>query len=445
MHYAIIPAVSDQLDMLRDIGHAARQKVVQLSGDVAALADAVDRGQVWLALDDAGCGCAYIQVKADVDVVRIITIQIRPGIDRYDIEGDLLEHVCTWATESGYVSMSLEIPVDLSSHASCYARHGFRVMASRRSSDHQPASESSARISMQRQMHVSSSQVSAWTRWPAPAKLNLFLRLTGRRPDGYHTLQTVYQLLDRGDEVRLRLRPDGVICRRTVLPGVTEADDLMVRAAHALRRYSGVTAGVDIELVKRIPMGGGLGGGSSDAATVLVALNYLWQTGLDTDTLARLGFALGADVPVFVRGHSAWAEGLGEKLTPLPLAKCWYVVVNPGQQVSTAALFQVPELTRNAPSATIASFTSGEIVENAFEPVVRAAYPDVAAALDWLGGFGHARLSGSGACVFLETRSRGHAYDLVRQCPACFDAWIAVGIQRSLLHQALARQQRGAP
>ena len=214
------------------------------------------------------------------------------------------------------------------------------------------------------------------------------------------------------------------------------------RAARLLRQRSGTAAGAEIELAKRIPMGGGLGGGSSDAATVLVALNQLWGAGLDEDALASLGRELGADVLVFVRGRSAWAEGVGERLRPLRLPRRWYVVADPGEHVPTAALFQAPELTRNAPPATISSFASGETVENAFEPVVRARHPKVAAALDWLGGFGRARLSGSGGCVFLELSSRERAEAVAGDCPAAFRAWVAEGVERSPLHQALDRHRR---
>ena len=185
------------------------------------------------------------------------------------------------------------------------------------------------------------------------------------------------------------------------------------------------------QIDKRIPMGGGLGGGSSDAATVLVALNHLWGAGLDEDALADLGRQLGADVPVFVRGRSAWAEGVGERLTPMALPGRAYVVLDPHESVPTAALFQAPELTRNAPRATISSFVSGETAENAFEPVVRARHPRVAAALEWLGGFGRARLSGSGGCVFLETSSTVRALAVARQCPADFTAHVATGANRS--------------
>src|SRR5690606_18401954 len=230
--------------------------------------------------------------------------------------------------------------------------------------------------------------------WPAPAKLNLFLHITGRRADGYHLLQTAFQLLDWGDTVRLRPRADGILRRLQPLPGVAAADDLALRAAEALRAATGTRLGADIEIDKRVPLGGGLGGGSSDAATTLVALNEIWGTGLDEDALADIGLRLGADVPVFVRGHSAWAEGVGEVLTPLDLPGRWYVVVDPGVQVPTAGLFAAPELTRDCAPLTIPLFVSGARTANVFEPVVRARFPAVASALDWLNGYADARLSG---------------------------------------------------
>lgn len=273
----------------------------------------------------------------------------------------------------------------------------------------------------------------AWTSWPAPAKLNLCLRIVGRREDGYHRLQTVFRLLDWGDEVRLRLRSDGRIVRHADVAGVAAEDDLSIRAARLLARHAGHVPGADIAIVKRIPMGGGLGGGSSDAASVLVGLNHLWRTGLDVPALAALGLTLGADVPVFVHGRSAWAEGVGEILHRLELPERWYVIVDPGVAVPTAPLFQAPELTRNAAEATIPHFLSGHMAENAFEPVVRARFPAVAAALDWLGGFGHARLSGSGGCVFVELATQAAADAAAARCPERFSAYVARGVNTSAL------------
>jgi len=275
-----------------------------------------------------------------------------------------------------------------------------------------------------------------WSEWPAPAKLNLFLHIVGRRADGYHLLQTVFRLLDRGDTVRLRLRRDGGIRRVDPLPGVAVEQDLAVRAARALQAASGTRLGADIAIDKRIPLGGGLGGGSSDAASTLVGLDALWGCGFGAERLAALGLGLGADVPVFVHGRSAWAEGVGERLTPLDLPPAWYVVVDPGVTVPTAALFQAPELTRDAAHLTIPLFLSGAATANVFEPIVRERHAAVASALDWLAGHGSARLSGTGGCVFVAMESRETAEAVVRECPRGMRAWVAQGVAESPLLQA---------
>ena len=285
-------------------------------------------------------------------------------------------------------------------------------------------------------------QAAAWSAWPAPAKLNLSLRIVGRRTDGYHLLQTVFRLLAWGDTVRLRVRADGRIVRLAGPEDVPAEADLAVRAAHALQQASGCALGAEIAVDKRIPLGGGLGGGSSDAATTLRALDALWGCGLGADRLAALGLALGADVPVFVRGCNAVAEGIGERLTPVHLVPAWYVVVHPGVAVSTAESFQAPELTRDAAPETIPGLSSGAVQGNVFEPVVRARHPQVAAALDWLGGFGAAHLSGSGACIFAEVQDRDAAERIALDCPAPWTAWAARGAARSPLLDALESFQR---
>jgi 4-diphosphocytidyl-2-C-methyl-D-erythritol kinase len=276
-----------------------------------------------------------------------------------------------------------------------------------------------------------------WTEWPAPAKLNLFLRITGRRADGFHQLQTVFQLLDWGDSIRLRVRRDGMIVRVGGNEGVEEDADLTVRAARALQRGSDNRCGCEIDILKRIPRGGGFGGGSSDAATVLVALNRLWNVGLDKDGLAALGLALGADVPVFVRGENAWAEGIGEELKPLALAPAWYLIVDPGVHVPTAALFQAADLTRDAPPVTIRDFTGGvppgSDLGNAFEPLLRSLEPAIAAALDALSVFGPARLTGSGGGCFVGFADHGSAQKALAALPSGLRAWIAQGVERSPL------------
>jgi 4-diphosphocytidyl-2-C-methyl-D-erythritol kinase len=283
----------------------------------------------------------------------------------------------------------------------------------------------------------------AWSQWPAPAKLNLFLHIVGRRADGYHLLQTVFQLLDWGDSVRLRRRDDGVVSRVPPLPGIPAESDLTMRAAHALRERAGVSAGADIAVEKRIPMGAGLGGGSSDAATVLVALNKIWGAGMSSNALAEIGLGLGADVPVFVHGYSAWAEGVGETLTPVQLPPRVYVILDPRVHVSTAVLFQATELTRNSPRMTISDFLTGTCTANAFAPVVRMRYPQAAAAMDWLAQYGEARLSGSGGCVFAAMDSAEAAEAVVRDCPPEFAAYRAQGVNRSPLLDALDKFRQG--
>ena len=282
--------------------------------------------------------------------------------------------------------------------------------------------------------------MSGWScGWPAPAKLNLMLRVTGRRPDGYHELQTVFQFLDLADRLDFRLREDGVIRRETPLPGVAEEADLCLRAARLLQQEAGVGQGVEIRLHKHLPMGGGLGGGSSDAASVLVALNRLWGCGLDEAALAALGLRLGADVPVFVRGRAAWAEGVGERLEPVELERPWYLVLLPPCHVSTAEVFAAPELTRNSAPITIRAFIAGDR-RNDCLPVVRSRYPEIAQAIDWLGQFGEARLTGTGACVFAAFPERAQAEALLADRPPGLDGWVARGLNRSPLLERLARE-----
>jgi len=408
---------------------------------------AVARGLVWVAAEQgAPVGFVWLDDELGGGAISVAEIDVLPAHGRRGIGAALLEHACAWAQAAGYARVDLGTLADVPWNAPFYARHGFGVVdkgdpafARARDRDRENGFPDALRVFMSRSLAAPAPD--AWTAWPAPAKLNLFLRIVGRRADGYHDLQTVFRLLDWGDELRLRVRADRVVVRVNEVPGVPVESDLVVRAARLLQAEAGVTQGVEIAVDKRIPMGGGLGGGSSDAATALVALNHLWSCGLDENALAALAHRLGADVPVFVRGRSAWAEGVGERLTPIRLPRRWYVVLDPGEHVPTAALFQASELTRNAPPATISSFASGETVENAFEPVARARHPKVSAALDWLSHFGRARLSGSGGCVFLETASLAQARKVVRQCPAAFAVQLAAGVEVSPLLQALARHR----
>jgi 4-diphosphocytidyl-2-C-methyl-D-erythritol kinase len=275
--------------------------------------------------------------------------------------------------------------------------------------------------------------------WPAPAQLNLMLHVVGRRADGYHELQTVFQLIDLCDRVRIRVREDGQITRPAGAAGVAEADDLVVRAARALQAESGTGLGADIEVSKVIPMGGGLGGGSSDAATTLLALNRMWGTALDPGRIAAIGAGLGADVPVFVHGRSAWGEGVGERLTPVEMPReTWYLVIFPGVAVPTAAVFQAPELTRNSPPTTMRGFleTGGR---NDCEAVVRARFPAVAEALDWLARHAPARLTGTGSCVFASFSRAADAERVAARVPDEWRAFVARGVNRSPLLDELER------
>jgi 4-diphosphocytidyl-2-C-methyl-D-erythritol kinase len=282
--------------------------------------------------------------------------------------------------------------------------------------------------------------------WPAPAKLNLWLHVTGRRSDGYHDLQTLFQLIDLCDELSFELTDDPHILRcddEIAEPGALRQllnhEDLCVRAAKLLREHVGAVGdrlpGVRIRVRKRIPMGGGLGGGSSDAATSLCVLNRLWGLRLERQVLAELGLRLGADVPVFVMGQSAYGEGRGERLYPAMLPAYWFVVLNPSVSISTHEIFQAPELTRNSPVLTI----EGLIDEgrNDCEPVVRQRYPEVARALDWLGAFATARLSGTGSCIFARFRTRADAERVQARVPAGWRAWVVQGLQCSPLESKL--------
>ncbi len=282
------------------------------------------------------------------------------------------------------------------------------------------------------------SAADGWSAWPAPAKLNLMLQIVGRRADGYHLLQTVFRLLDWGDTIHLRSRADGEVRRvGESVQGVAEADDLVVRAARLLKREVNVGEGADIGIEKRIPAGGGFGGGSSDAATVLVALDRIWGCGLDPGRLVRLASQLGADVPVFVRGENAWAEGVGEALTPLALPPAWYLLVDPGVHVPTAALFASPDLTRDAAPAKISDFVSGSLLGNAFEPVVRRREPAIEAVFQALAQIGTPRLTGSGGGCFVEFASRASAEAALATLPAGLKAWVVEGAARSPLLRAL--------
>ena len=269
--------------------------------------------------------------------------------------------------------------------------------------------------------------MSAASLYPAPAKLNLMLRVTGRRADGYHLLQTVFRFIDFGDTLRIVLRTDAVIRRNTDVAGVPEADDLTLRAARLLQSASGTRLGADITLEKRLPIGGGLGGGSSDAATTLIVLNRLWNLNWPRARLQALALELGADVPLFVFGESAVGEGVGEKLAPLALYQAWYLVLIPPVSVATARVFQDPDLIRDSNPIKIPPFSPGA-AQNDLEPVVCRHYPEVAQHLAWLRQFGSAHMTGSGACVFAEFAAETEARRLLLRMPETMRGVVARGL-----------------
>jgi 4-diphosphocytidyl-2-C-methyl-D-erythritol kinase len=284
--------------------------------------------------------------------------------------------------------------------------------------------------------------------WPAPAKINRFLHITGQRADGYHLLQTVFQFLDYADQIDFSLRDDGQVCMQTPMDSVADEDNLMVRAARLLQPFTDGPAGVDIHIHKRLPMGGGLGGGSSDAATVLVALNHLWQLHHSPPFLSQLGVQLGADIPVFVHGHAAWAEGIGEELQDIALDEPWFCVIVPAVHVSTAEIFADQELTRNSSPIKIADFLQGK-GRNDCEALVCKRYKGVAEVIEWMKTHvDHlpacvlpTRMTGTGACVYAAMQTEQDARAISAQLPAGWNAFVAKGLNQSPLLQRL--QQEG--
>jgi 4-diphosphocytidyl-2-C-methyl-D-erythritol kinase len=288
---------------------------------------------------------------------------------------------------------------------------------------------------------------------PAPAKLNLFLHVTGRRADGYHLLQSVFQLVDRADTLHFDLRDDGRIVRTTALAGVPEAQDLIVRALRLLaaeyqRRHGREAPGIDVALDKVLPLGGGLGGGSSDAATALMVANHLWQAGLAPAELMALGLPLGADIPFFLFGQTAFAEGVGEALQAVDGPDCWYVVIEPGVAVPTPAIFSAADLTRNTKPVTISDFSRHPegrdgrrgFGKNDLQAVASRLFPPVAEAVEWLGSHGDARMTGSGACVFCAFSSESEADRVLASVPAIWNAWKAKSLNRHPLKSLLQNQ-----
>ena len=278
---------------------------------------------------------------------------------------------------------------------------------------------------------------------PSPAKLNLFLHITGQRADGYHSLQTLFQLLDYGDSLTFSVNHSGDICLSPSIEGVAPEDNLIVRAARLLQSASGCTQGCDIAIDKQIPMGAGLGGGSSNAATALVGLNQLWQAGLSTDQLADLGAELGADVPVFVRGNTAFAEGIGELLTAVDIAEQWYLVITPNVQVSTAEIFSNPQLTRDTSPIKIRALSEVQY-RNDCQAVVEKLYPAVNQALEWMADYRNPLMTGTGASVFCSFDNQTEAQQALDLVPEQWRAFIARGDSRSSLHRQLGKIFTGA-
>ena len=284
--------------------------------------------------------------------------------------------------------------------------------------------------------------------WPSPAKLNLFLYITGRRHDGYHQLQTLFQFIDYGDTLTITPREDRKIRLLTPMSGILPQNNLIVRAAHLLQHYMQhnhtqtgddprrqrcLFQGADISIEKLLPICGGLGGGSSNAATVLVALNYLWQCGLSSSQLAKLGLALGADVPVFIYGHAAFAQGIGEQLQAVTPAEKWYLVAHPGISIPTALIFSDPELKRNSPVRSLASLLQGPW-SNDCEPVVKKRLPEVEQLISWLLEYAPSRLTGTGACVFAEFDTESSARQVLKQAPEWLQGFVARTVNVSPLH-----------
>ncbi|TFH92055.1 4-(cytidine 5'-diphospho)-2-C-methyl-D-erythritol kinase [Vibrio ouci] len=280
--------------------------------------------------------------------------------------------------------------------------------------------------------------ISETTHWPSPAKLNLFLYITGRRDNGYHELQTLFQFLDHGDDLTITANQSGEITLSPDIPGVPLTDNLIWKAAKALQEKSGCQFGAHIELNKILPMGGGIGGGSSNAATTLVALNHLWQTNVSEDDLAEIGLKLGADVPVFTLGFAAFAEGVGEQLTPAQPEEKWYLVVRPNVSIATVDIFTHPELTRNTPKRSLATLLDSNY-GNDCEKIVRMLYQEVDKQLSWLLQYAPSRLTGTGSCVFAEFSSKSDAETTLAELPDTVSAFVAKGKNISPLHERLAK------
>jgi len=277
--------------------------------------------------------------------------------------------------------------------------------------------------------------------WPAPAKLNLFLHIIGKRVDGFHLLQTVFQFIELADKIDFTITESGLIKRNKYSSVVDESNDLIIKAANKIKEISGSKLGVDICVEKNIPVGAGLGGGSSDAATTLVALNELWNVGLPAEELTKIGLSLGADIPFFIHGSAAWAEGIGDELTPIDLNECFYLVIYPDCSVSTKSIFAASDLTRSTPRITIRDFHEGR-VKNDCESCVRSRYSTVAEALDWLGKYADSKLTGTGACLFAKFADEKKANQVKSELPKRWQGFVVKGINKSPLLEKLANEQK---
>jgi 4-diphosphocytidyl-2-C-methyl-D-erythritol kinase len=410
-------------------GHQAWPFYSEVSIPPEQLAGEIRRGLVWVALPDHGdepVGFVWLDTEEGGQVAGIAEIDVLPDYGRRGIGTALLEHACAWARAAGYRRIDLGTLAEVPWNAPFYARHGFDVVdkhdpafAYARDRDRENGFPDSLRVFMSRKLAAPAAN--EWTIWPAPAKLDLF---QPREP------RHIIQLLDASDEVRVRARDDGMVdCHPAI-------DDVL-RAAERLRQRAGVQSGADVEIKRRLPEG--IGDQRSIVATVLVALNRIWQAGLSPDELIELGRELGVDVSVFVRGRTVRVTESDGEFKQIKLPQRWYVLLDPGERVPIAELFQAAELTQYAPPATISFFASGETLESAVEPLIRASYPRVAAAWDWLESHGQVRFSGSGGCVFLETVTPERAEAVARRCPPVFTAWVAEGVGLSPLRRALMR------
>ncbi|HET8765401.1 MAG TPA: GNAT family N-acetyltransferase [Rhodanobacter sp.] len=423
-------------------GHPAWPAYAAVAMPRSELLRALARGLVWVALDAEGTelGFVWLDPVPGEDAVEIAEIDVLPAHGRRGIGAALLEHACAWARAAGYRRVDLGTLGDVPWNAPFYAGHGFGIVdkhapafALALARDRENGFPDHLRVFMSRPLAPLAA--GDWSVWPAPARLGL-----GRRAvDGGAAQRAAYCLLDWGDEVRVRVSADGEV-RRAGMPA-GETGDLATRAARLLREHAGTGQGVEFAVSRRMARSGGLGVDSSHAATLLVALNERWGCGLGAGTLEELAGRLGARVPAFLGGFPAWTEEGGNPVA-LALPRRHYVVLDPGERVSATTVREAAELTPLVPPATISAFISGEAAENAFTAVVRKHHPRVAAALDWLGRQGAARLSGSGGCSFLEVRTLEQAQAIAARCPSAFTAHVATGAAVSPLCETLARHRR---